>query len=131
MSRTIEEVFEAQRMFYQLEDIFEWRSRWVKEIPFINFPAEWSVKVIPPFAAAIVRFLVCKKGKESTPNSISVYLDGYETLGCMDEPYWEIYPGDDGDTERCRMNSIDDLLDAIGRALNALEKEGAKCLQDG
>jgi hypothetical protein len=93
--------------------VFETR-KWCKEIPYINFKEEWKVKIIHPFCAATVRFLVAEEGKEG--NRVSVYLDCYSMLGCMDEPYWEVYPYD-GDTFRCKMNDTKALLDAIKHSL--------------
>jgi len=85
----------------------EWR-RWCEEIPELQFPSSWNVKIIPPFGGAMVRFIINEK--------ISVYLDCYDALGFMGEPYWEIYPYCD-DTWRCPMNDTDDLIAHIDEAL--------------
>jgi len=89
---------------------YEW-DKWRGEIPAIKFKSEWEVKVIPPFAGAIVRFVV---------NGVSVYLDCYDILGCFGEPYWEIYPYE-GDTYRCKMNNVDELLEAIQHSIDNKE----------
>jgi hypothetical protein len=94
----------------EVETIQEY-SKWEKLIPFIKFPKDWEVKMIPPFGGAIVRFVV-KRGE----NFVSVYLDCYDRLGCYGKPYWEIYPCKP-DTYRCDMNDIEDLLDAIDYGL--------------
>lgn len=107
------EVFEAQMKYYELERVFEWR-KWAEEIPDIKFPSHWNVKIIPPFAAAMIRFLVTQDGGS---RQISIYLDCYDTLGCFDEPYWEIYPHE-GDTYRCSMKNTDELLEQIQVALD-------------
>ena len=75
-----------------IEKTYEY-DKWKQEIPFINFPSDWGVKIIPTFTGAVVRFLVNMKDSDS---SISVYLDCYDELGCFGEPYWEIYPYKDG-----------------------------------
>ena len=61
-----------------IESKEEWRSKWVKEIPYLHFDADWEVKIIPPFAGALARFIV-KKGDKA----VSVYFDGYSQLGFM------------------------------------------------
>ena len=86
-------------------------SKWQKEIPFIQFPSDWQVKITPPFAGAVVRFRI-KKGDAE----ISIYLDCYDKLGCYGSPYWEVYPHDD-DVYRCDMNATNELLEAITYAI--------------
>lgn len=103
-----------------MEQIFEWR-KWALEIPYIQFPSHWQVKVIPPFGSAVVRFGVKFPNKEGY---LSVYLDCYSYLGyCVDNsgeplPYWEIYPADGGDCARFPMERTDELIKAIEAALN-------------
>lgn len=99
----------------EYDNAFESRE-WIKKIPSIKFPPEWEVQIIPPFAGALARFRV--------NNLISVYLDGYDMLAIYGEPYWEVYPHEDG-VFRCDMNNIDALLNAIGESIemiNAKEK---------
>ena len=97
-----------------MEKEFEW-DKWRLEIPFINFPRNWEIKIIPPFSGAVIRFIV--KRKDSTvSNTISVYLDCYDVLGCYNKPYWEIYPYDN-DVFRCDMNDVETLIKAIKHAL--------------
>lgn len=87
-------------------------SKWIKEIPYIQFPSDWSVQITPPFAQAVVRFRVKSKGAD-----ISVYLDCYDHLGCVGQPYWEIYPHD-GDVYRCLLNETEDLINQIQYAID-------------
>jgi hypothetical protein len=111
---------EKTRLYYELEEVFEWR-KWANKIPYMTFPPHWKVKIVPPFAAAMIRFWVTK-GDMPDDHGISVYLDCYETLGCWDrEPYWEIYPHD-GDTFRCDMADVDKLFVAIEEAMDILIK---------
>ena len=104
-------IFEGMSLSAQLEKIDEWR-KWCEEIPYINFPQDWSVKIIPPLTGAIVRFRV------NTPKAsgISVYLDCYDRLGFFGEPYWEVYPYKN-DIFRCKMNDIESLLKAISEVI--------------
>ncbi len=96
---------------YQYDEVMESR-KWTDEIPFIQFPSDWQIKIVPPFAGAVIRFLIKKSAAQ-----VSIYLDCYGKLGCMNEPYWEVYPADNGDTFRCYLNEIDLLLDAIQKSL--------------
>ena len=90
---------------------FETRE-WIKKIPYIKFPADWEVQIVPPFSGAIARFGI--------NNKVSVYLDGYDILALVGEPYWEVYPHK-GDVYRCAMNDVDDLIMAIQESLDEQE----------
>lgn len=94
----------------QVEENEQWLKQ-IPQIPFIQFPQEWKVKIIPPFAGATVRFLV-KKGE----GHVSVYLDMNGRLGAVRTPYWEVYPYRD-DVYRCDMNEVDELLNVIQQIL--------------
>lgn len=94
------------------ERLFEWR-KWISEIPEIQFPSDWKIKMVPPVGGVLVRFHVITEFIH-----ISVYLDAYDMMGCMNmEPYWEIHPSDDDDCERVMMNNVDGLIDAIKRSI--------------
>lgn len=86
-------------------------SKWIKEIPYIEFPSSWKVKIIPPFCGAVVRFIVMLP--DFPKDTISVYLDCYDQLGFFGQPYWEVYPYQ-GDTGRCPMDDTKTLLEMIG-----------------
>lgn len=92
---------------------FEW-DKFMVSIPKISFPKDWEVQLQPPYMAAIVRFVAYYGGE-----SISVYLDGFNTLGMFGSvtdkvfvPYWEAYEID-GDIFRCAMNDSDKLISAM------------------
>ena len=97
---------------YKIESDESWRE-WASKVPAITFDAGWLVKVIPPFAGAMARFIV-----EHNEKKASVYLDVNDSLGYMQKPYWEVYPVD-GDTGRCSMGDTDELLALIRRAIDA------------
>jgi hypothetical protein len=98
---------------YEMNQLFEW-EKWGREIPYIPLKRGWKIKVTPPFGGAVVRFMVSKGD-----DYVSVYLDCYDKIGCMDnKPYWEIHPSEDGDCERFWMNEIDELVDGIDRSFN-------------
>lgn len=102
----------------QMEKEFEW-IRWVRDIPYLEFPSHWRVKIIPPFVGAVVRFLI-RTDQMPKDERVSVYLDCYDNLGSVGEPYWEVYPNG-GDIMRCSMNDTGGLLQAIGEAILSLE----------
>lgn len=93
-------------MRWKVEDAQQWRE--TENIPWIQFPADWQIQVIPPFSDATVRFRVkLPDGREK-----SIYLDTRNALGYMDYPYWEVYPVGE-DYGRCHMNDITQLLNLI------------------
>lgn len=98
----------------EIEDVEKWRKL-VDKVPWLKFPEDCEVRIIPPFGGAIVRFLV-KRGDKR----ISVYLDVYENLGYYGrKPYWEMYPGINGtDVDRFDMNDTDGLMKAISQVLD-------------
>ena len=106
------------RLSCELREASEW-DKWIEEIPYIQFPLGWKIKIIPPYVGAVIRFLVSLPGKKG---NISVYLDCYSILGCVDKPYWEVYPYKD-DTIRVGLNEIEELLAYINVALDGLENE--------
>lgn len=91
---------------------FDW-IKWVGEIPALQFPSHWRVRMSPPFGGAVVRFRV---STEAHPGEISVYLDCYDQLGIFGAPYWEVYPVD-MDTERHGINETKSLLESIAKGL--------------
>jgi len=88
----------------------------LRKLPILSFPPDWKITLVPPFGGAAVRFLVHGKNDRW----ISVYLDLNNQLGCVDEPYWEIYPNKEGDNERFLLNETCQLLASIQLALDAL-----------
>ena len=94
---------------YDVERAEDWRGC-CNKIPFIKFPANWKVKMIPPFAGAIARFLVELPGSPKLVKSI--YLDFYDNLGCHGTPYWEVHPYR-GDCGRCDLDDTKKLIKMI------------------
>lgn len=87
-------------------------------MPLIQFPKDWWVRIVPPFGAAFIRFYVY--GKKDSKSCVSVYLDIEDNLGCVREPYWEVYSGDE--PERCLLNETDELLKLIAKGLKQNEE---------
>lgn len=92
---------------YKFEDAMEWR-KWIRQIPFIPLKADWKIAPLPPFGGAVARFRVLlPDGREK-----SIYLDCYDSLGFVGEPYWEVCPSN-GDVGRCLMSEVDELVHLI------------------
>lgn len=106
---------DAQMPAFALGERLEWRKISC-EIPYIQFPRTWKIKMVPPFSGATTRFFVTKEGMGDS--FVSVYLDYHNSLGFEGEPYWEIY--DYKDTERYLINDTDELLKGIDRALKRI-----------
>lgn len=95
---------------YKMEQERKWRER-SQMVPGLSFDPSWSVRIIPPFAGADARFVV-KSGKAE----VSIYLDFDDRLGCVGQPYWEIYPMD-GDCARYMIGETTELLDGIAESI--------------
>lgn len=106
-----------------LGKILEW-DKYRNEIPFINFPSNWKVRIVPPFLAAMIRFHVKEETEEKEDAFVSVYLDCHDILGIYGNPYWEVYPYH-GDIARCDMNAVEELLENITEALDGLKNNEA------
>ena len=99
-----------------LEELEE--QKWCKivsEIPYIQFPNNWQIQIIPSFGGALIRFRVKKNESEN----ISIYLDWFDNLGCVGTPYWEIYPDKNGNNLRFLLNETDKMLRAIQKSLDS------------
>lgn len=109
--RTVSKALDIHFARIQVEHDQKWRDD-VETLPWLQFPPNWQIQVIPPFADAVVRFRVrLPSGKTK-----SVYLDSRCSLGyfnAVGETYWEVYPVGD-DTGRCGLNDIEELLRLIG-----------------
>lgn len=105
---------DKRTLCYNYENVMESR-KWMKEIPSLKFPADWEIRIIPPFAGAVVRFLAIKNGSQ-----VSVYLDCYDHLGFMGYPHWEIYPDSEDNNLRFEMNDTEGLINAISKSLDSM-----------
>lgn len=88
---------------YQVENDENWRD-WGKTAPWLQFPPELEVKIIPPFGGVMARFMVRFASGTDEDRHVSVYWDCLDNLGYMDRPYWEIYPV----KYKCEENDYDD-----------------------
>lgn len=101
------------------DSVFE-ANRWMCELPYLQFPAHWQVKIYPAFVGAVIRFRV-KDAKTPDGESISVYFDGYNNLGIEEKPYWEVYPVN-GETSRFLLGDEDSMIAEIEKGLRGLEE---------
>ncbi len=85
------------------------------EMPFLKFPKDWEVSIIPPFGGASCRFRVRLSGKNKG-KEISVYFDSEDALGSCKQPYWEAYPIGN-DTERFILGEEERMILAIDKEL--------------
>lgn len=98
------------------EQIHDFRG-WANKLPTFHFDKGWDVKIIPPFAGAIIRFTIDYNGKH-----VSVYFDAYSELGFVYDkhgksiPYFEYYDGED--TYRYYLDESDKMMDDIRNYLN-------------
>lgn len=99
----------AEKARWDVQDAEEW-TRWLREIPTIQFPSYWFVRMSPPFNGAIVRFRVSLDGDRE--HEASVYLDCYDRIGCFGAPYWEVYPYGD-DVGRVAMTDVAGLMEML------------------
>ena len=103
-------------MLSKVEQMHDFRG-WSHKLPAFHFDKEWDVKIIPPFAGAIIRFVIDYNGKH-----VSVYFDAYSELGWMydeDEqpiPYFEYYDG--VDTHRYYLDESEQMMTDIREFLN-------------
>ena len=103
-------------MLAQIEQICDYRG-WARKLPAFHFDKEWDVLFVPPFAGAIIRFVISYNGKY-----VSVYFDAYSELGWMYDkneqpiPYFEYYDGED--TYRYLINESEQMMNDIRNFLN-------------
>ena len=98
---------------YQIEIQEQWMDL-IDKIPYLQFDSKWKVKIIPPFNGVIGRFHVSYKDKW-----VSVYLDFYDKLASVGEPYWEIYPVNN-DIERFLLNEHEDMMVKIKKIMEEI-----------
>ncbi len=98
------------------ETIENWRHH-CQLIPPIVVPEGYFIKIAMPYGGVAARFLM---GKVSDVGRVcSVYFDPFNRLGSFDNPYWEIYPNENGDTERFSVGQEVEMMECIVAALNS------------
>lgn len=96
---------------FEIERDEDWRKI-CAEIPALKFPPDWSVRIIPPFAGAVARFIASKNNK-----TVSVYCDWYDNLGYFGAPHWEAFPIDDSN-KRFALENVEELIADIDKELS-------------
>ena len=107
---------------YHVEQEQDWKGEIVR-IPWLHFRGDWQVRIIPPFADAVIRFQVI------LPSGLlkSIYMDSRHSLGMWGnlatcEPYWEVYPYQ-GDVGRCALADTIMLMEMIQDETNGEDDE--------
>lgn len=118
---TSEEYMKSWDYTSQLARIQDWLE-WADKIPFMQFPETWEVKAIPNMCGSIIRYKVRDKKSKLV---VSIYLDGYDLLGCVGEPYWEAYPIND-DVYRVPFKDHKKLIRRIEREFNKFKNVSRK-----
>ena len=72
---------------YEVERAEDWHS-WIDKIQPFELRQGYTIKVIPPFAGAVIRFHI---GHISSDRTVSIYFDGFDNLGVVGYPYYEAY----------------------------------------
>ena len=85
---------------------------WYAKMPHVPFDPSWDVRAVPAFGGAMVRYRV-----QSGKADISVYMDAHDRLGSVGQPYWEIYPAANGDTDRFLLAETSELVAAIAASI--------------
>jgi hypothetical protein len=100
--------------------VYQLHHEWSSKIPFLPFVEGLKIKSIPPFSRAIIRYCVTDLEERFWA---SVYLDGYDHLGCYGEPYWEVYfPKCDEEPVRFDLKDVDEMMDYIVNFFEKLKK---------
>ena len=95
-------------------------NEWSKIIPFINFPPEWQIQVLPQGRRQIARFRVTKHDFEGY---ISIIFEEY-----CDQLQWEVAQVFEGDVEtnppRLAPEETKELIECIAKKLITPPGEG-------
>ena len=79
---------------------------------------EWiETRVIYPFGMAVAR--ITFTDKRNPNNGVSTYLDAFDQLGSMGQPYFELYPAVDGGTERFLVSEEPQLYERVIASLES------------
>lgn len=84
-----------------------------EQINFLEIPETLLVKAIPAFGGVVIRYLFTDKATKS--KNVSVYFDCEDQAGCVGQPYYEIYSGDE--PERFLVGQEKEMIAAIEKLL--------------
>ena len=113
---------------YKLEGDENWSAHY-NDMPALELKPGFSIKVTPPFGGALMRMTI-----EKGPINFSFYYDVNDSLGLVQQPYWEIYPlimyGTERDgsirveeeTGRYYTNEFDEMIDEMYKNTEYQEK---------
>lgn len=98
---------QLKKLSFLMDTIFEFDKKYLEEIPPINFPSNWSVKIIPPMHGSVSRFWIYDEKGEH----VSISLDGYRFIN-KEPPSWECYPIN-GTFFKCNLQQTKKLIREI------------------
>lgn len=85
--------------------------------PIVKIPEDCKVLFDFGFGGAVTRFRLLN---DSETKFISFFLDGANALGFTDgSPYWEMFPTEDGDIDRVKVEDLQTLVDRAGDLLRS------------
>lgn len=99
-----------QYLIKQCDDIFEWTSYWIENIPYLNFEPDWQVKSLPPYNGAITNIHI-KKGD----NLIKLALYSCSVKAIVQGPYWVL--DFNGNIEHFDVNFTNTMMQHIKQLL--------------
>ena len=88
-------------------------------VPYLNLPNDCEMMFTPTYLAQ-ARFMIRRKANPSVV--ASVYLDIFDNLGCIGEPYWEVWSERINETWRYVMKDVDALMVKVVEILDCVEK---------
>jgi len=103
---------------YQQNTIYSMEARRLNQefrdqINFLEIPETLLIKAIPAFGGVVIRYLFTDKATKS--KNVSVYFDCEDKAGCVGEPYYEIYLGNE--PERFLVGEEKEMITAIEKLL--------------
>jgi hypothetical protein len=84
------------------DNVFE-AEKWAAQIPSINFPMAWQVKVLPAYKNAVIRYMVSSKAG----SQVSVLFDPYGIHTDEVGEYWDVYCSELSTDNRATINLHD------------------------
>lgn len=94
----------------------EWMF-WAGKIPYITFPSNWEICVMPFFAGCVIRYMVRDKNDHS--KKATFFLDCQNALYdyskrelVFDEPFWTT----NLNSEKYKLNDVEKMLEIIDKS---------------
>lgn len=117
---------------FAMQERKKYREKWWSLMPYISFPPEWEVKLIPSIFPDLRLNIKRKNDREAKVSVIFETGEKFEHPLINDVPAWEVFPlieiGRQIEVwpKYCRMNDIDSLLKLINEVLELKESDNAR-----